>query len=133
MAERDQLAGQNERLRHLLRQLQRLRFGRSSEKLDPDQLNLALEDLEQAVAEAEAEQDKADPALRRARAEKRRTAGGRFPEHLPRIEVVVEPEDTACPCCGGAMHVIGEDRSQRLDVVPAQYQYCRAQHAPDRP
>ena len=62
--ERDQLAGQNDRLRHLLRQLQRMQFGRRSEKLDPDQFNLALEDLEQAVAETEAEQEKADPALR---------------------------------------------------------------------
>ena len=62
--ERDQLAGQNERLRQLLRQLQRLQFGRRSEKLDPDQLNLALEDLEQAVAEVEAEQERADPVLR---------------------------------------------------------------------
>jgi transposase len=105
--ERDQLAGQNDRLRHLLRQMQRMQFGRRSEKLDPDQLNLALEDLEQAIAESEAEQEKTDPAL---------------PEHLPRVEIVVEPEDTACPWCGGAMHVIGEDRSQRLDVVPAQYQ-----------
>jgi transposase len=41
---------------------------------------------------------------------------------LPRIEVVVDPEDMACPCCGNAMHVIGEDRSERLDVIPAQYQ-----------
>ena len=46
--ERDQLAGQNDRLRQLIRQLQRLQFGRRSEKLDPDQLSLALEDLEQA-------------------------------------------------------------------------------------
>ena len=120
--ERDQLAGQNDRLRHLLRQLQRMQFGRRSEKLDPDQFNLALEDLEQAVAAGEAEQEKADPALRRARSERRRAGRGPLPEHLPRVEIVVEPEDTACPCCGGAMHVIGEDRSQRLDVVPAQYQ-----------
>jgi hypothetical protein len=62
--ERDQLAGQNDRLRHLLRQVQRMQFGWRSEKLDPDQLNLALEDLEQAIAESEAEQEKADPALR---------------------------------------------------------------------
>jgi transposase len=120
--ERDQLAGQNDRLRHLLRQVQRMQFGRRSEKLDPDQLNLALEDLEQAIAESETEQEKADPALRQARSQKRRAGRGPLPEHLPRVEVVVEPEDTACPCCGGAMHVIGEDRSQRLDVVPAQYQ-----------
>src|SRR6478672_9936823 len=122
VAERDQLAAQNDRFRHLIRQLQRLQFGRRSERLDPDQLNLALEDLEQAVAETEAEQEKADPALKRARAEKRRGARGSLPEHLPRVEVVIEPEDTACPCCGGVMQVIGEDRSQRLDMIPAQYQ-----------
>jgi transposase len=120
--ERDQLAGQNDRLRHLLRQVQRMQFGRRSEKLDPDQLNLALEDLEQAIADSDAEQEKAVPALRQTRSHKRRAGRGPLPEHLPRVEIVVEPEDTACPCCGGAMHVIGEDRSQRLDVVPAQYQ-----------
>jgi transposase len=120
--ERDQLAGQNDRLRHLLRQLQRMQFGQRSEKLDPDQFNLGLEDLEQAIAAGQAEQEKADPALRQARSEKRRAGRGPLPEHLPRVEVVIEPEDTACPCCGGTMHVIGEDRSQRLDVIPAQYQ-----------
>ena len=81
-----------------------------------------MEDLEQAIAEAEAEQEKADPGLHKTRSEKRRAGRGPLPEHLPRVEIVIEPEDTACPCCGGAMHVIGEDRSQRLDVVPAQYQ-----------
>ena len=120
--ENTRLAAQNDRLRHLIRQLQRLQFGRRSEKLDPDQFHLALEDLEQAVAEIEGEQEKADPALKRARAEKRRAVRGSLPEHLPRVEVIVEPEDTACPCCGGAMQVIGEDRSQRLDMIPAQYQ-----------
>ena len=112
---------QNDRLRHLIRQLQRLRFGRRSEKLDPDQLNLALEDVEQAIAETEAQQEKADPAFKRARAETRRAGRGSLPEHLPRVEIVIEPETTACRCCGGAMQVIGEDRSSRLDVIPAQY------------
>src|SRR4051812_22917046 len=131
-AEKVQLAAQNNRLRHLIRQLQRLQFGRRSEKLDPDQLNLALEDIQQAVAETEAEQEKADPALKRTRAETRRAGRASLPEHLPRGEVVIAPEDTACPCCGGAMQVIGEDRSQRLDRVPAQYQVvvtCRPKYA----
>src|ERR1044071_3156220 len=75
-AEKARLASQNDRLRHLIRQLQRLRFGRRSEKLDPDQLSLALEDIEQAIAQTEAEQEKADPAFRRARAE---TAAARYP------------------------------------------------------
>src|ERR671917_1683302 len=84
----DQLAGQNDRLRHLICQLRRLQFGRRSEKLDPDQLNLALEDVEQAIAETEAQQEKADPAVKRTRAERRRAARGSLPEHLPRVEIV---------------------------------------------
>jgi transposase len=124
-AEKAQLAAQNDRLRHLIRQLQRLQFGRRSEKLDPDQLNLGLEDVEQAVAETEAQQEKVDPAFKRARAETRRAARGSLPEHLPRVEIVIEPETTACACCGGAMQVIGEDRSSRLDVIPAQHRVLR--------
>ena len=42
IVERDQALSQNDRLRHLLRQLQRAQFGRRSEKLDPEQLRLAL-------------------------------------------------------------------------------------------
>src|SRR4051812_17736857 len=102
-AEKVQLAAQNDRLRHLIRQLQRLQFGRRSEKLDPDQLNLALEDVEQAIAETEAEQEKADPAFQRARAQTRRTGRALLPEHLPRVEIVIEPEIppagvAAAPC-----------------------------------
>src|SRR4051812_5323618 len=120
-AEKAQLAAQNDRLRHLIQQLQRLRFDQRSEKLDPDQLNLALEDVEQAIAETEAQQEKTDPALQRARAKTRRAGRGSLPEHLPRVEVVIEPESTACACCGGAVQVIGEDRSWRLDAISAQY------------
>jgi transposase len=39
IAERDQALSQNDRLWHLLRQLQRAQFGRRSEKLDPEQLH----------------------------------------------------------------------------------------------
>src|ERR687886_1899286 len=46
-----------EKLRLLIRQLQRGRFGRRSEKLEPDQLQLGLEDLEQTVAAVEAAQE----------------------------------------------------------------------------
>jgi transposase len=44
-----------------------------------------------------------------------------LPAHLSREEIVIEPEDKACPCCGSAMHVMGEDRSERLDVIPAHF------------
>ena len=72
IAERDQALSQNDRLRHLLQQLQRMQFGRRSEKLDPDQLALAFEDIEQAIAATEAADDKKDSVGARARAEKRR-------------------------------------------------------------
>jgi transposase len=97
IAERDQALSQLDRLRHLLRQLQRAQFGRRSEKLDPDQLLLALEDLEQAIAGNEAADDKKDPVGARARGEKRRTNRGALPAHLPRVDVTIEPEDTKPP------------------------------------
>jgi transposase len=121
VAERDQALSQIDRLRHLLRQLQRAQFGRRSEKLDPEQLLLALEDIEQAVAGNEAADDKKDPAAARTRGDKRRVNRGALPAHLPRVDVTITPEDTNCPCCRAPMHVIGEETSQRLDVVPAQF------------
>ena len=121
VAERDQALSQNDRLRHLLRQLQRAHFGRRSEKLDPEQLALALEDIEQAVAGNEAADDKKDPANARTRGDKRRANRGALPAHLPHVDVTIAPDDTNCPCCRAPMHVIGEETSQRLDVIPAQF------------
>ena len=129
LAERDLLAEQNDRLRHLLRQLQRMQFGRRSEKLDPDQLQLALEDIEQAVVQATAEVEKRNPQRTAARERGRDESRPSLPPHLPRVEVVIAPEAKTCPCCGGAMHVIGEDIAERLDVVPAQYRVVRT-HRP---
>ena len=112
IAERDQALAQNHRLQHLLQQLRRMQFGQRSEKLDPDQLNLAFEDVEQAVAATEATEDKKDPVRGGARAEKRRSSRGALPAHLPRVHVTIAPEDTNCPCCRSPMHVIGEDAAE---------------------
>jgi transposase len=120
-AERDALQAQNERLAHLLLTLRRLQFGRKAERLPDEQLQLGLEDLEQAIAQEEAQAEKRDPALREARTVRRRARRGALPAHLPRIEVTLAPQDTACPCCRAAMTLIGEDVSERLDVIPAQF------------
>jgi transposase len=118
--ERDAAQAEIEKLRLLIRQLQRGRFGRRSEKLDPDQLQLGLEDLEQAAAAAEAARETATRGGDTPRPPRvRRRNLGALPAHLPRVEVLVDVEDKACPCCGGAMHVIGEDTSEMLDLVPA--------------
>ena len=118
-AERDQLAARNAKLEHILAEIRRAHFGRKSERISDDQLALALEDLEAALTKDEAKDEKADPALKVARAHKRRISRVLKFDHLPHEEVVIEPESKVCPCCGGALHVIGEDTSRRLDKIPA--------------
>jgi transposase len=118
IAERDALLDRIERMQLIIRQLQRAQFGRHSERLDPDQLQLALEEREivRAHVQAAAEKSEAKP--------RPRTEPGirkSLPANLPRVVVVVEPATTSCPCCGKAMHVIGEERSERVDVIPAQH------------
>ena len=121
VTERDTLLTQNDRLRHLLLKLTRMHFGARSERLPEEQLQLGLEALEQAIAKDEAQAEKQDPELRRDNTTKRRASRGALPAHLPRVEVTLSPEDTACPCCRATMTVIGEDTSERLDVIPAQF------------
>ena len=121
-AEVERLQAQAARYEHIIAQLRRLTFGKRSEAMDKDQLQLALEDLQQGAAEIEAQEEKDDPALKTHRTRQRRESRPSLPGHLPRVDVVIEPKSTACPCCAGAMHVIGEDVAERLDVVPAQYQ-----------
>jgi transposase len=109
------------RLMAIIKELQRHRFGRRSERLDPDQLALALEDLEQALAAAEAAAEKkGEASAKPVAARKRQINRGALPPHLPREEVVIDIEDKTCPCCGGLKHRIGEDVSERLDVIPSQ-------------
>jgi transposase len=120
-AERDALSAQNERLRHLLRKLQRMQFGPRSERLPEEQLQFAFEEIEASIAGNEAEAEKHSLELRRRRAARRRAGRGRLPAHLPRIEQALMPESTACPCCRSEMVEIGCDTAERLDVIPAQF------------
>ena len=112
-----------ERLQLLLKEYERARFGKRSEKFDPDQLQLVLEDIEIAIAEVQEREDVRPRQRGETPRDGRRTgrAARAFPAHLPRVERVIEPSSLACPCGCGQMVRIGEDRSSRLDVTPAQY------------
>jgi transposase len=121
-AELAEIQARNARYEQIIAQLKRLQFGRSSERLDHDQLNLAFEDLAQGLAEIEQAEERADPVLKALRGRERREKRPSLPDHLKEVEVVLEPDQSVCPCCSGALHLIGEDLSRRLDVVPAQYQ-----------
>jgi transposase len=111
-----------ERLQLLIAGLQRNRFGRRSEQLDDEALQQGVEDLAQSVAEQEAGLEAAAlPAAEPQRATKpAKRNRGALPGHLPRVEIVVDVDDKACPCCGAGLHRIGEDSAEMLDYVPAQ-------------
>jgi transposase len=111
-------AAEIERLKLIIAKLQRLQFGRRSEKLDREieQWQLRLEELqvisEPAPVEKSATEQRTQPVRRP------------LPEHLPRERVVHEPACN-CPDCGVAMHRIGEDVSEVLDYVPARFKVIR--------
>jgi hypothetical protein len=69
--------GHNEQLRAIVKELQRALFGRPSEKAaHPDQLQLALEDIEQALAKGVAEAEKTDATRQASRRQQRRVNRG---------------------------------------------------------
>jgi len=111
------------RLRGILKTLQRMQFGRRSERLDPDQLQLGLEDVAADLVELE---EAADRNERRpgtaARGKDQRLS---LPDHLAREDRVADVDAEVCPSCGGALHLIGETVSEMLDHVPAQLRVLR--------
>ena len=94
-------------------------FGARSEKVGPEQFELSLEDIETAMAVVHAEDEALDPPGSRS-AKPRNTNRGSLPKHLARIEEIIAPDSMICGC-GAERHVIGEDTSKRLDILPAQF------------
>ena len=113
--------GALERLTAIIRELQRHRFGRRAERLDPEQLALALEDVEQTLAAGDAAAETDSTARKQVTPRRRQINRGALPPHLPREETIIDVADKTCACCGGLKHRIGEDVSERLDVIPAQF------------
>ncbi len=111
------------RLQHLLDVLNRMHFGKRSEKMAADQLALTFEDTNVAIGEVELIQEQSEDALVSAGSARRRRQPDQprasLPTHLVRHEIA--PDTCSCVSCGGVLHRIGEDRADRLDIVPAQY------------
>ncbi|MEP3668728.1 MAG: IS66 family transposase zinc-finger binding domain-containing protein, partial [Roseibium sp.] len=110
-------------LRLRIAKLQKLAFGKSSEKVEREieQLELALEDLLVAVAEKDespidegldepAPEEALAPVLRRR---------PRVSDATLRERRELDP-GACCPDCGGDLRVVGEDVSELLDMIAAQ-------------
>ncbi len=112
-----------EHLKLLIAKLQRLQFGHKSEKLQRqiEQLELRLEDLETNRAE------KAPPlaAISPIPIPAAKPARRPLPEQLPRETHRHEPQEQTCPDCGAALRPFGEDVSEVLEYVPAQFKVIR--------
>ena len=112
-----------ERLNLIIKKLQRSQFGQRAERLNDSQLQLGLEDLNTDLARVEASLP-LPPAV--ADAPKTQNERPSLPAHLAREDVRLDVEHQACPCCGGALHLIGETTtSEMLDHVPARLRVIR--------
>ncbi|TXN83151.1 IS66 family transposase [Methylobacterium sp. WL8] len=111
-----------ERLKLEVARLRRERFGASSERSARiDQLELVLEDLEETLAETDAQAVVEPDALPGVASSRRKLARRPLPEHLPR-ERILHPGPTTCACCGGArLRHLGEDVTETLERIPARW------------
>ena len=100
---------ENERLRQIIKEMQRHRFGRRAETLPEDQLLFALEEADQVVAAAEAGSEEAAPAERAVHAARRRVNRGSLPAHLSRI--MRWSISTITPAPAAAAHCTGSART----------------------
>ena len=112
-----------ERLKASIARLQKLKFGASAERFDPAQRALFDQAIDEDVAanEAAIEEIAQSEAPKAPRAERRQPKRQPLPEDLPRVEVRIEPESCNCDACGGALHPIGEEVSEKLDMKPAEF------------
>jgi transposase len=119
--------GQIAHFKAMIQQLQRARFGRRSEQLNADQLQLDLHDFNtEKLVEPNIEVQSNDtvytkPIGRRA-----------LPDELPRDHIILDIADKICPDCAGPLHKVGETTSEMLDWIPAKLRVkktCRPKYA----
>ena len=121
-----------EKINFELARLKRWKFGAKTEAMNAEQRRLFEETLAEDEASLQAQLERlrreaaaaaADCRRHKTKAPPRRPRRQALPEHLRRVEHHHEPEGTDCPepGCGRPMMRIGEDVSERLDIVPAEF------------
>ena len=116
-----------EKVNFELARLKRWKFGAKTEAMTARQRALFQEALAEDEASLRAQlaelQRDLPHAPKAPKATPRRPRREKLPEHLERVEHHHEPEDTNCPNaqCGRPMQRVGEDISEKLDIVPARF------------
>lgn len=111
-----------EQLKLLIAKLQRMQFGRKSEKIDRqiERLECRLEDLLAEEGVIDAQPPASVPATQRTPPTRQP-----LPPELPREDRILEPADQACPDCGGNLKPLGEDVSEQLEIVNTAFKVIR--------
>jgi transposase len=115
-----------EHLKLLIAKLQRMQFGRRSEKIERqiEQLELQLEELQTNRGE-QAPSPEPSSISKSPAPSASKPARRPLPEHLPRETKTHEPEQPCCPACGGTLSKLGEDVSEVLEYVPESFKVIR--------
>jgi transposase len=112
----DQLQRVNAGLSHRLDLALRRLYGRSSEKIDPGQLLLFGQAMQQAAEALQAAQERSSPKPAR-QGHGRKPLPADLPRH--RVEHPIDPAELTCPCCDQPRVRIGQEISEQLDYTPA--------------
>jgi transposase len=116
-----------EKLEFEIARFKRWKFGAKTEAMNAQQRRLFEETLaeDEAALQAALEQLRAEgnADTTKPKAPPRRPRREALPAHLRRVEHRHEPTDTSCPNegCGQPMTRVGEDVTERLDIVPAEF------------
>lgn len=121
LQEVERLKKENQGLSDLVSLLRRKQYGKSSEQVPAEQLGMFDEvEVESENPEPEDEDAVSVPAHERKRGKRLK-----LPENLPRQEVVIDIEDKNCPNDGEELKCIGEEVSEKLEIIPAKVRVIR--------
>jgi transposase len=115
LQENERLKNENQGLQDLIAQLRRKQYGQSSEKVSSEQLGMFDEVENEALNPEPEDQDEVTvPEHKRKRGKRLK-----LPESLPRVEEVIDIENKFCLSDGAELKCIGEEISEKLEIIPA--------------
>jgi transposase len=109
-------------LTDLVALLRRKQFGKSSEKVSSEQLGM-FDEVESEALNPEPEDD--DKAITVPEHQRKRGKRLKLPANLPRVEVIIDLENKFCPTDGEELKCIGEEVSEKLEIIPAKVRVIR--------